>query len=183
VGRTRGCVLEDCGAGGVRIRRLTVKGRSHDFRVGVREDGLAHVETVEQGRGTGWIVPRLVELVGKHAAAKVICDAVGPAAALIPELEKKEIAVETVTAQDYGRACGGFFDAVERRTVKHLGTPEIRSAIKGAATRPLGDAWAWSRKNSGVDITPLVAATLALWGTATAKAQSSGWGPAEVVYG
>jgi hypothetical protein len=150
---------------------------------GVREDGLAHVETVEQGRGTGWIVPRLVELVGKHEAAKVICDAVGPAAALIPELEKNEVAVETVTAQDYGRACGGFFDAVERRTVKHLGTPEIRSAIKGAATRPLGDAWAWSRKNSGVDITPLVAATLALWGAATAKAPPSGWGPAEVVYG
>jgi hypothetical protein len=149
---------------------------------GVREDGLAHVETVEQGRGTGWIVPRLVELVGKHEAAKVICDAVGPAAALIPELEKNEITVETVTAQDYGRACGGFFDAVERRTVKHLGTPEIRSAIKGAATRPLGDAWAWSRKNSGVDITPLVAATLALWGAVTAKPQSSGWGPAEAVY-
>jgi hypothetical protein len=35
--------------------------------------------------------------------------------------------------------------------------------VRGARTRPLGDAgWAWSRKGSPVDITPLVAATLAL---------------------
>jgi hypothetical protein len=35
--------------------------------------------------------------------------------------------------------------------------------VKGAAKRPLGDAWAWSRKSSGVDISPLVAITLAVW--------------------
>jgi hypothetical protein len=28
----------------------------------------------------------------------------------------------------------------------------------------LGDAWAWSRKSSAVDISPLVACTLALFG-------------------
>jgi hypothetical protein len=27
----------------------------------------------------------------------------------------------------------------------------------------LSDAWAWSRKSSAVDISPLVSATLALW--------------------
>jgi hypothetical protein len=37
------------------------------------------------------------------------------------------------------------------------------TAIRGATTRPLGDAWAWSRKNSDVDITPLVSCTLAHW--------------------
>ena len=40
--------------------------------------------------------------------------------------------------------------------------------MKGATKRPLGDAWAWSRKNSTVDISPLVAATLALWGYSNA---------------
>jgi hypothetical protein len=56
-----------------------------------------------------------------------------------------------------------FFDAVDQGTLRHLGTPEMASAIKGAAQRPLGEAWAWSRKNSSVDITPLVASTLAHW--------------------
>jgi hypothetical protein len=41
------------------------------------------------------------------------------------------------------------------------------AAVAGAMTRPLGDAWAWSRKNSTVDISPLVACTLALWGLET----------------
>ena len=38
----------------------------------------------------------------------------------------------------------------------------LRDAIRGAKSRPLGDQWAWSRKSSSVDISPLVAATLAL---------------------
>jgi hypothetical protein len=134
---------------------------------GLRGDGLLHPETVQHGRGTGWVVPRLVELVEKHGATKVVCDGVGPAAALIPELEKKGIVVEALSAQEYARACGTFFDAVEQRGLRHLGTAELRSAIKGAATRPLGDAWAWSRKNSGVDITPLVSATIALFAAAS----------------
>jgi hypothetical protein len=33
--------------------------------------------------------------------------------------------------------------------------------------RRSGDAWAWSRKNSSIDISPLVAVTLALWGVET----------------
>jgi hypothetical protein len=35
------------------------------------------------------------------------------------------------------------------------------AAVKGAKTRPVGDAWAWSRKMSKADVSPLVAATVA----------------------
>jgi hypothetical protein len=43
-----------------------------------------------------------------------------------------------------------------------LGTPELKAALKGASKRSLGDSWAWARKSSAVDISPLVAVTLAL---------------------
>jgi hypothetical protein len=43
----------------------------------------------------------------------------------------------------------------------------MTAALRGVEIRPLGDAWAWSRKNSNVDISPLVSATLALWGAGT----------------
>jgi hypothetical protein len=56
-----------------------------------------------------------------------------------------------------------FYDAVDQDALRHLNTAELNAAIHGAATRPLGDAWAWSRKSSGTDISPLVACTLALW--------------------
>ena len=39
--------------------------------------------------------------------------------------------------------------------------------MAGAATRPLGDAWAWARKGLSTDITPLVAVSLARWGHTT----------------
>jgi hypothetical protein len=42
-------------------------------------------------------------------------------------------------------------------------------AIHAARTRPLGDAWAWSRKNSSANISPLVSVTLALSAALTAK--------------
>jgi hypothetical protein len=42
--------------------------------------------------------------------------------------------------------------------------------MRGGAKRPLGDAWAWSRK-AAVDISSLVAVTLALWGAAAQKSK------------
>jgi hypothetical protein len=96
----------------------------------------------------------------------VVCDATGPAASLLPGLETAGVNVETVTATEHGQACGRLVDMVNERTLAHLGSAELRDAIRGAKSRTLGDAWAWSRRNSSVDISPLVAATLALWGTA-----------------
>jgi hypothetical protein len=52
-------------------------------------------------------------------------------------------------------------------TLRHLGQEELDAAVEGAAKRPMGDAWLWSRKNSTVDISPLVGCTLALWGSRT----------------
>lgn len=140
---------------------------------GQREDELSHVEIIEHRRGTGWLVTRLHELVERHQASAVIGDGVGPAAGLVEQLEERLTAeVISVNAKEYGRACGLFFDACDQRSLRHLGTDELGAAVRGAAQRPLGDAWAWSRKNSTVDITPLVAVTLALWGASQGAGHS-----------
>jgi hypothetical protein len=136
-----------------------------------RDDELIHVEIVDHRPGTGWIVPRLVELDANHDGG-ICCDGASPAASLIPQAEAAGLTVETVGAQEYAKACGRFFDAIEESTLRHLGTPELAAALKAAARRPLGDAWAWSRKTSAADISPLVAATLALWKAEAAPARS-----------
>jgi phage terminase large subunit-like protein len=128
---------------------------------GQRKDGNSHLEVIEHGAGTGWMVDRLVELDKKWSPAAIVCDDSGPAASLIPALEERGVKVETVNAKEHAQACGRLFDAFEQETVRHLDTAELRAAVRGAATRPLGEAWAWSRKNSTVDISPLVACTLA----------------------
>lgn len=137
---------------------------------GKRADGLRHVEVVEHKRGTGWVVDWFAERVPKHRPSALVVDGRGPAASLIPKLEELDVEVIVVSASEHAQACGHLFDAFDQRTVRHLGTPELAAAVKGAVTRPLGDAWAWSRKSSSVDISPLVACTLALWGCEKASA-------------
>jgi hypothetical protein len=145
------------------------RGRAAISVAGKRSDGLSHVETVDWRDGTGWIVDRLVELAEKHRPAALVCDERSPAAALIPDLEARNLEIRVVNTSEHAKACGIFYDMAYQGRLRHLGTPELASALRGAAKRDLSDSWAWSRKNSQVDISPLVAATLALWGSTTAE--------------
>jgi phage terminase large subunit-like protein len=138
---------------------------------GRRADGRPHVELVEYRRGLGWVVPRCVELRDRHQPAGFMCDLAGPAAALLPELEEAGIRVRATGVGEMAKACGVLFDLVEQGRLAHVGQDELRTAVRSATKRDLGDAWAWSRRKSGGDISPLVAVTLALWGL------TSGAGP------
>jgi hypothetical protein len=131
---------------------------------GKRADGLTHVEVMAHKKGTGWVADWLEDRQAKHRPAVILYDEKSPAASLVTELESRGVRVEPVNSTEHAKACGNFYDAVDQGTVRHLGTLEMTTAIKGAAQRPLGEAWAWSRKSSEVDITPLVSCTLALWG-------------------
>jgi hypothetical protein len=128
---------------------------------GYREDGLVHVEVIEHRRGTNWVVDKLAVLQDRHDPHVIVCDKFGPAGSLLAELENRDVRVEAVTASEHARCCGRLVDAVNEKRLRHLGSNELLQAIRGSRTRTLGDAWAWSRKTSAVDISPLVAATLA----------------------
>lgn len=139
---------------------------------GRRADGLLHVDVQEPRPGTGWVAGRLAELVAKHQCGPVVCDGHGPAGSLIPEIVALGVKVETVTANEHAQACGVLFDTVEQAGLRHRGSPAMAAAVKAAVKRPLGDAWAWSRKSSTADISPLVACTLALWAVNGASSQA-----------
>jgi hypothetical protein len=133
---------------------------------GRNQDGDFHVEIQEDRQGTGWMPERIAQIVESGDVSIVVCDAVGPAASLVLALADLGVTVETVNSQEHAQACGRLVDMVEDDTLAHLGSAELRDAVRGARTRQLGDAFAWSRKHSSVNIAPLVAATLALGATA-----------------
>jgi hypothetical protein len=128
---------------------------------GPREDGLLSVEIVEHRAGTGWLADALVKLSEKNPV-EIVCDGYGPAASVVADLADAGVTVRTTNTAEHSQACGRLLDLVDEDRVRHLGSLELLQAVRGARTRPLGDAWAWSRKTSSVDISPLVAATLAL---------------------
>lgn len=136
---------------------------------GLNEQGRLMVEVVASSAGTSWLVDRLVELYRQHEIEEVVCDGYGPAAAIANRIDEAGITVRRMDSGDYGKACGLFVDGVGEQTIRHIGQPELDAAIRGAKARPLVDRWAWSRTKSTVNISPLVAATLALWSASEAN--------------
>lgn len=132
---------------------------------GDAERGGVGVEVVERARGTGWVVPRLTQLVQTHQPSSVTYTSAGPAIYLSSELaEAVGHLIHDVTVKDLKAGCGGFLADVLEGRLQHRGTAELNEAVEGASRRIVGDAWLWSRRSSAVDISPLVAATLARWG-------------------
>lgn len=138
----------------------------------VATDGT-DVELVDHRPGAAWLLPRLVELNEKHKPSGFAYDPAGPIAALEPELTQAGIPLTPVKGPDSVRALAFLVGSVRDSTIRHDGSPEFAAAVAGAGRRHVGDGHKWSRRDSSVDISPLVAATVALW-VANAEA-----GPAE----
>jgi hypothetical protein len=137
---------------------------------GRRPDGAFHVELIEHRAGTGWVARRVADLFERHDVAGVVLDPAGPAGSLVAELIEAgvpEDLIEKQTAQGHAAACGLFYDLASGRDVRglyHLAQPDLDDALHDARKRKLGNAgsWLWDRGEDKVDITPLVAVTLAL---------------------
>lgn len=63
--------------------------------------------------------------------------------------------------RDVTAACGTFVEAVRQASFRHIDQLPLTTATAAAKARTVGDAWAWGRRLAEVDISPLVAATLA----------------------
>lgn len=151
------------------------RSRSAIAVAGRRGDGAMHGELVDHQAGTGWVVDRLVELATRWRPCAVVLDPSGPAGSLEKELNERGFKVEPaggewrlqlVGAREYAQACGALVDDVVNGRWWHLGQQPLSAAVEGARTRPLAEAWAWSRRHSE-DISPLVAVTLARHGYAS----------------
>lgn len=105
----------------------------------------------------------LSRLYGERPRPRIGVDDAGPARDVAATVEAAGVTLDRISGRDYAAACAGFADAVNAGRVRHRGQPELDAAIGGLVTRPLGDAWAWSRRRAGSTIAPAVAATVATW--------------------
>lgn len=140
------------------------------------EDGQLVAEVIAHRQGVGWVVPRLVELIGKYDPVAVALDTVGPASSLIPDLDRTleqldaaqleavtQLEVLELSTSDIAQAYGQFHEHVtDTKRLRHLDQEPLNEAVRAAGTRPLGDRVTWDRRGADGDITPLVAVTNAL---------------------
>lgn len=137
--------------------------RTSIVSVGVTHDDRLLLDVLESGDGTAWVPDRLRELYEELEIIEIVADGYGPASSIAKQASEAGIEVRLLDSDDHAQACGMVVDAVRGRTVVHRDQEPLTSAVRGARTRPLVDRWAWSRRNSRVDISPLVAATLGVF--------------------
>lgn len=126
------------------------------------------IEVIENRIGAAWLPARLAALVKKWEPGTVVIDTHGPAGALVERIEKTKVTLRPVTTQEYQQACGTFLGAVtdagdDASELWHRDQPVLDAAVAGAARRNIGDGWGWARLKTTIDISPLVAVTLAYW--------------------
>lgn len=139
-------------------------------------DGTAHIELrrfeATQSKGTQWAV----DYIADHwpRTASVVIDSQSPAMSLLADLKARHVKVIVTNYSDMGRACGKFLDMLRDGKLTHLPddkAPALATAVANATTRSIGKSGAvgWNPMGSDIDISPLVACTLALYGTTITK--------------
>jgi hypothetical protein len=141
---------------------------------GYRADGRLHAEVVDHRAGTAWIPARLAELNAKWSPHAVVIDPKRQASPHIAEAESLGVEVTQPTARQMAQACGGLYVAAcDTKSLAHLGQPSLDFALSRAVKRELADSWAFDAPR-GVDLSPLVALTLAVWAAAAGQQQFFG---------
>lgn len=139
---------------------------------GDRDGGGRHIELTgnelhgdDHRPGVGWIVGRLQEIDAKQNPSVIVVDD----KAVFEAAEAVGLPVHRASVQDVVTGCGFLYDGVAGpdaagRNVHHLGQPSMTTAAAGATQRQVGGSWAWDRRAATVDIGPIAAASLALFG-------------------
>lgn len=125
-------------------------------------EGRVAVEVLEQRPGVDWLIERTRDIARK-ARANVSLHRGSPIGYLADELRSAGVRVDEVSGEEYVTAGQRFRALVAGGLVTHRDDPRLNDAVNAAIARESGDRTTWRRKDTTVDISPLVAATLAAW--------------------
>lgn len=142
---------------------------------GKHPDDAIGVEVIEHRSGVDWLLPRLVELTRRHRAPVLIARQ-GPLGYLVEELQRAGVNVLPVSQTEYSDAVARWQTLVVAGQIIHPNDDRLNAAVMGVqdtkTERPT-----WRRKDAALDISPLVAASLAAWQAATPPVRPRVVGP------
>lgn len=157
---------------------------------GRRADKRRHVELITTNEGTEWVV-EAAKAINRGKAAPWVIDALGPAASLVPALQEAGLDVRLVNGTEMARACGLFYATATTPLpggdgtlevdvpiapeaamgLHHLGQAPLNVAVSVGRKQKKGSQWVWRRT---VEALPLIAVTLALYGSETRPKKTTG---------
>lgn len=115
---------------------------------------------VDRAEGTGWVLKRLTNL--HEDLTEVVELALTPTAQIFAaRLTKAKLDFEQLTNADVGRACAAFQESVRGGRIAHVSQTELDDAVRNATTRFREGGQVWDRRKPEIDISPLVATSVA----------------------
>lgn len=157
------CINADAApSGGLHLAVDANPDRTAAVIVAASKESLA-VEVIDKRQGLSWVVQRLGELRERHDVRSTVLHGGGPAGTLIGALERSGAVLHIATDTEMMLAAGTFYDAVLEGTLSVRPSEVLDDAVAGARRRQRGDAFSWSRRSPSTDLSPLVAASLAVW--------------------
>lgn len=129
---------------------------------GVRDDGVAHIEVIGNRPGTSWVLDWFAAEDRVRKYRSIVIDPVSGANSLVSDLRNLGLQIVEVGTRQMVAGCGKFYDLATQGRLRHIDQVPLNAAVAGSKKRNLGDAWAWHRRDNTVDVSPLVAVTLAL---------------------
>lgn len=133
----------------------------HDDAAAIAAAGSGCVALIDHRPGTAWLVDRMKQLY-EQRGGRIVIDGGGPAASVADEMEDAGLPVVRLPNAAVVSACGRLYDAVADRKVRVYPSRPLDEAVAGLAKKVVGDRFVWARTASTADVTPLVAATLAM---------------------
>lgn len=132
------------------------------------EDGW-HVDPYEY-RGdeydASWVVQTVRDLA-RYSPALIAFDPASSAAPALPELQDVAdtfgVPLRKFTLRERCSADQWLYEALRDQSVTHSSLPALEAAVEGAVTRSVGDLWRFDRMRSLVDVSPLIACSMAVY--------------------
>ena len=140
------------------------------------DDGTVHTELVKYEPADTLNVPRLADWLkarwGKTAA--IVIDTFSPAFELVNDLQAQGVKITLTSSRDISVASGRLLTLINKHELSHTDRDKqlaLFEAVENVATRPIGKSggFTWNRMGTDIDISPLMAVTLAVHGCLTSK--------------
>lgn len=156
------------------------------------DDGAVQVELAREFRSRRGVAAWLEQAYDRDdGLCAIVIDPKNPAAVLMDDIEKLDLDVLRPTGGEYAATCVGIAAIVNGTEgdelelddgeplelpalLRHLGDEPLALAARNVGRRPLGSLWAWRAVNAAVDVAPMEAATLAVFGLSRGRPETGG---------
>jgi hypothetical protein len=157
--------MDRIGTGTLAVEVAEDRGHVSICSAGRLEDGRVQVELVAYLTRTGGVVERVVEFRGRWTVTAVVVDPLGGASNLRQPLRAQYVPVVEPDVAGVKVAHADFLDLANADPpgLAVVASETLTTAIQHLAARTVGGQPVFDRRGAPVDVSPAVAAELAVW--------------------